>query len=81
MSSEGNCDWKMPLLNKNVNYAFGKCWSKSLILQYGTLNGPKRVFQQKMVLFPHKQVILVGQCQQILLRLETNSVDKLIYDL
>ena len=44
-------DWKMPLLNKNVNYAFGKCWSKSLILQYGTLNGPKRVFQQKMVLF------------------------------
>ena len=44
-------DWKMPLLNKNVNYAFGKCWSKSLILQYGTLNGPKRIFQQKMVVF------------------------------
>ena len=50
-SSEGNWDWKMPLLNKNVNYVFGKSWSKSLILQYGTLHGPKRVFQQKMVLF------------------------------
>ena len=42
---------KNALLNKNVNYAFDKCWSKYLFLQYGTLNGPKRVFQQKMVLF------------------------------
>ena len=62
----------MPFVNVGVNLLFAIWnfkWSKE---SFSTENGS---------FLPHKQVILVGQCQQILLRLETNSVDKLIYDL